>query len=193
MDRRLTQSISSLARTRCVGQFQRHSSPRAPAFEGSQSGGRWGRPGSFPVLYLGRPEQSVIVEAYRHLVDDVEGMRAELVGPRRLYTCRVDVNDVLDLTDPENQVAVGLSTDDLYSPPDIERYENCQNVAHAAHQLGFHAILAPAATRLGETLAVFPRLLTPRELPVPVGDPMLWQGLPPDPRRLRVVPNDNVG
>ena len=49
----------------------------------SSAGGRWGPPRAYAVLYLGRPEASVIAEAYRSLVDGVEGMRPELVGPRR--------------------------------------------------------------------------------------------------------------
>jgi hypothetical protein len=42
------------------------------------------------VLYLGRPDTSVIAEAYRSLVDAVEGMRPELLGPRRFVTVDVD-------------------------------------------------------------------------------------------------------
>lgn len=193
MDRRLVQRIAGLQRSRCSGRFQRHSSPRVPAFEGSSAGGRWGRTGSFPVLYLGRPEASVVVEAYRHLVDEIEGMRPELVGPRKLHTCDVDVGEVLDLTIAEQRLAAGLTDNDIYSDPDDALYANCQDVAQAAHQLGFHGILAPAATRLGQTLALFPRRLAANEMPVPVGEPITWQGLPPDPRRLRVISSDDAG
>jgi hypothetical protein len=41
------------------------------ALAGRVAMGRWGTAGGYPVLYLGRPEDSVVVEAYRHLIDPV--------------------------------------------------------------------------------------------------------------------------
>jgi hypothetical protein len=55
-----------------------------------------------------------------------------------------------------------------------------------AHQLGLHGIIAPAATGLGETLALFERHLPATELPVVVDEEII-DGLPADPRRLRLV------
>lgn len=52
------------------------------------------------MLYVGRPTASVTIEAYRHLVDDVEGMTADKVGPRTLWTCQIAVSNVLDLREP---------------------------------------------------------------------------------------------
>jgi hypothetical protein len=80
----------------------------------------------------------VIVEAYRALVDGVEGMRPELVGPRRLFTVQVDVDNLLDLRPPEHQAAVGLDDDALSGP-----WGPCQRVGAAAHQLGWHGVIAP--------------------------------------------------
>lgn len=113
-------------------------------------GGRWGPEHGFPVINLGQPVPSVIVEAYRRLVDPVEGMRGELVGPRVLLTVEVDVDQLLDLRDPTHLAAVGLDDDALRGP-----WPPCVRVARAAHQLGLHGILAPAATELGITLALF--------------------------------------
>jgi hypothetical protein len=124
------------------------------------------------------------VEAYRHLVDPFEGMTGEMVRPRRLLVVDVGVSDVLDLRDPAAATSVGLSEADLLSP--IGEYEPCWRVARAAHQLGLHGILAPAATGLGETLAIFEEHLTPAELPRLVGEEV-WDALPADPRRLRAV------
>jgi hypothetical protein len=55
------------------GVWQRHAPARyaAGALEGRRATSRWGRADGFPVLYLGRPLDSVIVEAYRHLVNPV--------------------------------------------------------------------------------------------------------------------------
>src|SRR5687768_9010700 len=65
---------------------------------------------------LGRPETSVIVEAYRSLVDGVEGMRPELVGPRRFFTVDVDVTNLFDLRVSEHRDAVALDLDALRGP-----------------------------------------------------------------------------
>jgi len=51
----------------------------------------------------------VIVEAYRHLVETVEGMRPHMVGPRHLITCEVKVTKVLDLREGASRDAVGLT------------------------------------------------------------------------------------
>lgn len=151
MPRELAVAIASAPRIHVAGQFQRHFSPKSRGLTGSTSGGRWGPPRAFSVLYLGRPRNSIVVEAYRHLVDPfaAEGMTGDMISPRRLLTCEVDVTDVLDLTSDEGQAAVGLEDDDLASP--VGEWGPCQHVARVAHQLGVHGILAPAATRMGET------------------------------------------
>ncbi len=135
-----------------------------------------GPAGRLLVLYLGRPRESVVGEAYRHLVDDVEGMTGDLVGPRRLFTCEVQVTKVLDLREPDSRNAVGLDLDDLSGP-----YAPCQRIGQAAHQLELHGVIAPAATRLGVTLALFERHLPESELPRLVHQEA-WASLPPDPR-----------
>ena len=105
--------------------------------------------------------------------------------PRRFYTVTVDVDAVLDLTNPHNVAAVGLSAADLRS--EVDDYAACQRVAAAAHQLELHAVLAPSATGLGETLALFRERITLREMPV-VRTEETWNTLPADPRQLRAVP-----
>ncbi|MQA73752.1 MAG: RES domain-containing protein [Solirubrobacterales bacterium] len=154
--------------------FQRHQSLRQPPLAGSTRGGRWGQPRAFPVLYLGRPRESVIAEAYRHLVDPVEGMRPELVPPRLLLSVGVRLERVADLRKAAALDAVGLDAGSLAGP-----YEPCQRVAAAAHGAGVQAILAPSASGLGETLAVF----TDRRVGVELLDEEIWAQLPPDPRR----------
>lgn len=145
-----SQRVASAPIAEVRATFQRHVSPRVRTLAGTAAGGRWGFPGSYSVLYLGRPKDSVVVEAYRHLVDDIEGMTGDLVGPRRLLTCRVEVTNLLDLRDPAGRHAVGLTAEELVGP-----WEPCQRIGQAAHQLGLHGVIAPAATQLGETLALF--------------------------------------
>lgn len=167
------------------GTWQRHVAARFvdTGLTGRSANGRWGTEGSFPVLYLGRPTDSVAVEAYRHLVDPVVADNAQpQIRPRVLITCNVSATEILDLRSSNNRVLAGLSLNQLQSETsDKAAYAACQNISAAAHQLGYHGIIAPAATQLGETLALFTDLLPAKERPVLLNTEM-WVQLPPDPR-----------
>ncbi|MYH74052.1 MAG: RES family NAD+ phosphorylase, partial [Acidimicrobiales bacterium] len=156
-------------------------SPRIRTLAGSASGGRWGPRGEFEVLYLGRPTDSVVIEAYRHLVDvDLDGrLTAAMVGPRNLITCRVRLGRVLDLRDPAALCRAGLTTADLRTP--VGDYDACQQVGRAAHQLGLDGIIAPAASSTGETLAVFTQHTRPT-VSLEIETVERWENLPRDPR-----------
>jgi RES domain len=180
-------AIADLEPTAVDGRFERHSSLRWEELTASSAGGRWGAPGAFEVLYLGRPRDSVVVEAYRHLVDDELDEAQELASrvlERRVVTCEVDVQNILDLRPDAARHAVELADSDLYS--DVGDWSKCQAVGAAAHQLGLAGIVAPAATRLGETLALYPTNLQIDQWPTVVARE-IWHGLPADPRRLRLA------
>lgn len=190
--RDLAAQVARLPRVALDDFFYRHVKPGYHSLEGSLAGGRWGPPHAFPVLYLSHPEESAVIEAYRWLVDDVEGMRPELVGPRDLLTCRVTVSQVVDLRDVSSQEALGLTTEVLHSPADDpDAYSPCQTVGRAAHQLELHGILAPAAGGMqGETLALYPRNLPMPEIPE-LTSVETWPQLPHDPRVLRGVEDED--
>ena len=188
--RDLLAALSALEPTRVTGTFERHMSLRWDDLRASAAGGRWGAPRTFEVLYLGRPPSSVIVEAYRHLVEDEldapEELRASVLE-RRLVRYAVDVPNIVDLRPPATQQALALSHAELISP--VGDYKTCQATGAAAHQLGLAGILAPAATGLGETLALYPTNLPVDRWPEVVSRD-IWHGLPPDPRRLRAVEDE---
>ena len=181
MDRNLANAVARCGTVTLEGTFYRHASPSMKPTVGSNAGGRWGRTGAYPVLYLGRPRESVTVEAYRHLVDPFEGMTGAMVGPRNFYTYDVSLYEILDLTVLDHLKAVGLHHTDLTGA-----YDNCQAVGAAAHQLGLHGILCPAATDLGETLSIFMTHISDAELPEVV-DQIVWDSLPADPRKFRLI------
>ena len=198
----LASRLASVAQTTEVGVWQRHAAARTArhALDGRVGDARWGTRNGFPVLYLGRPEASVIVEAYRHLVDPVDvddaADREALIDnlmPRVLVTVEVNVGQLLDLRSASARSLAGLTMQDLTSETfDRVAYARCQEVAMVAHQLGRRGIVAPAATGVGETLALFTDLLGPSEVPVRTGADQPWSRLPQDPRtaaepRLRVV------
>lgn len=181
-----------------TGSWERHLPARFRdrAMEGRAAYSRWGRDPGFPILYLGRPTDSVVVEAYRHLVDPVENpdIRNQL-APRVLVTAEVSVTEILDLRTSRGRVELGLTLSQIQSATnDRDAYEACQEVAAAAHQQGFHGLVTPAATSLGETLALFSNRLPDNQLPTVIYE-TFWEQLPDDPRaqdvpRLRVVRED---
>ncbi len=128
-----------------------------------------------------------MIEAYRHLVDDelddAQTLAASVLE-RRIVTCEVDVPNVLDLRPSSAQTVLALTDAQLFS--DVGDYAACQAVGAAAHQLGLTGLIAPAATRLGETLALFPTNLPIEHWPEVIARD-IWHGLPADPRRLRLV------
>lgn len=188
----LAQRVNRAQRAEISGVWQRHTSPKyvGTALDGYVARGRWGSPNGFPVLYLGKPTDSVVVEAYRHFIDPVVDGTPPLI-PRILITCEVTVSDVLDLRKSAARVDLDLPMDVLTSNTwDKDAYRRCQEVAAVAHQLGLHGVIAPAATELGETLALFTDHLPAQERPRLI-ETDHWSDLPPDPRssrpRLRLV------
>lgn len=193
----LANALSQAPTTAVEGTWYRHVPIRYAndALQGHAADGRWSRREGFPVIYLGRPQGSVVVEAYRHLVDpilDAPPDFARMLAPRSLITCTVQLSRVLDLRSAGARLTVGLSPAELQSATtDEDAYDACRAVAAAAHQLGLHGLIAPAATNLGETLVVFPRNSPEEERPQEVARET-WDTLPADPRggpkgRLRIV------
>jgi hypothetical protein len=185
--RDLLATIADIDPIRVQGTFERHTSLRWEELKPSAAGGRWGQRRAYEVLYLGRPRDSVVIEAYRHLVDDElddTGALAASVLERRIVTCKVDVPNVLDLRASCARTALSVTDAQLLS--DVGDYTACQAIGAAAHQLGLAGLLAPAASRRGETLALFPANLPAKCWPK-VTKRNIWRGLPPDPRRLRLV------
>lgn len=180
-----------------TGTWQRHlpARHRDRPLEGRAAYSRWGRKLGFPILYLGSPTASVVVEAYRHLVDPVDNpdLREQL-APRVLVTVEVDATDILDLRTAAARFELGLTPSQLHSPTeDRQAYAACQEVAAAAHQHGFHGLIAPAATELGETLALFTNNLPETEMPTLIQS-VAWDQLPDDPRaknRFRLIRGDS--
>lgn len=178
--------VAACPRAEVDGVWQRHVAARhaAQALDGRQGTGRWSTKNGFPVLYLGRPTDSVIVEAYRHLVDPVqdENMLAHL-EPRALVTCTVGYADLLDLREAASRMQLDLPFEVLRSATsDRAAYARCQEVAQVAHQMGLSGIIAPAATEMGETLALFTDV-TGFQRPTRSAPDTAWDQLPADPRQ----------
>ncbi len=132
--------VAAGAVTTIDGVWQRHvAAPfAASALQGRRGYGRWGTREGFPVLYLGRPLDSVVIEAYRHLIDPVEdeqqaALLAEQLQTRVLVTATLHVSDLLDLRHTGTRAQLGLTLDVLQSgTQDRQAYQACQQVAQVA-------------------------------------------------------------
>jgi len=63
------------------------------------------------------PRESVVVEAYRHLVDDeldLPGELAAAVIERRVLTCELRVDNILDLRSQKARTTVDIADNDLF-------------------------------------------------------------------------------
>ncbi len=183
----LAARLSTASPVNVAGTWQRHvPAPHvATGLQGRSAVGRWGTAGGHAVLYLGKPTDSVTVEAYRHLIDPVvvDGGPAPSIKPRVLITCDVSVTSILDLRSPATLALSGLTLKQLQSDTsDKAAYAACQDVSTAAYQLKLHGLVTPAATKLGETLVLFTDLLPAKEHPVGTSEEP-WDELPPDPRK----------
>jgi RES domain len=180
--------VAACPRADVGGTWQRHVAARygVQALDGRRGTGRWSTKDGFPVLYLGRPTNSVIVEAYRRLVDPVEDERMLAhLEPRALVTCTVAVTDLLDLREATSRMQLDLPFDILHSPTsDRDAYARCQAVAQVAHQIGLNGIVTPAATGLGYTLALFTDILPAEQRPTRCAPDIAWDRLPADPRHI---------
>jgi hypothetical protein len=140
------------------GTWQRHIPAKylANALAGRSATGRWGTEGGFPLLYLGRPTDSVVVEAYRHLIDPIADDPVPPISPRALIACDVSVSTILDLRSAANRVSANLTMEQLQSDTrDRAAYSACQNAAAAA-QLWTELPPDPRKPGTGRHLRVVP-------------------------------------
>lgn len=109
--------------------------------------GRYHRPGSLNVCYLSDRETAAWAEYFRHTAG--LGVAAAEVR-RRVGRLRVELDAVLDLTDPDVRRSVGVSSGQLVG----EDHAGCQDLALSAAAAGFHGILAPSAALPGRRMLV---------------------------------------
>lgn len=152
----LADAVASAPRRRLTGSYWHQGATRhllTSCADPALGPGRYHRTGEPGVWYASNREQGAWAELFRHFVD--EGVDPFEVR-RRVGRVSVDLL-VLDLTDKATRSHLGVDEADLVS-------DDCaitQNIACAARDAGFDAVLAPAAALPGcETLAVFVNALS---------------------------------
>jgi len=123
-------------------------------------GGRFNPPHSFPVLYLCMTRPCVVAELTRQA--QRQGLGVADLLPRELWEVTVELDAVLDLSDPKVCAALGLDPIDLVR----EDHALTREIGEAAYEHHFQAIRSDSATGVDEILAVFPENLGGRVLEV---------------------------
>ncbi len=116
-------------------------------------GGRFNPPHSFPVLYLCLTKPCVVAELTKRA--ERQSLNLADLLPRELWQIDADLDNVLDLTDPEVLAELGLVADDLVR----EDHQFTREIGEAAHEHGFQAIRSNSATAVDQVIAIFPERL----------------------------------
>lgn len=113
-------------------------------------GGRWNVRGAFGAIYTSLTQDTARAELRR--TAQRRGLQPSDLAPRELVLLRVKLRKVLNLTDPETLGKLGLTRDDLTQ----DSWSRTQEIARAAWEAGFEAVLVPSATGAERNLVVFP-------------------------------------
>ncbi|MCA9829971.1 MAG: RES family NAD+ phosphorylase [Dehalococcoidia bacterium] len=156
-------SIDSLDPAFWSGVAYRHTARTVPPLSAAGAkafGGRWNPRDLFGAVYLAVPVEAAVEEFRRMAEGQARGAASFL--PRDLHTVRVQPIQVLDLTNPTTVASLGLTYEELT----MEGRSLCQEIAQAAHFLGYQGIIAPSATGTGDVIAVFDDRISLMELEV---------------------------
>lgn len=148
--------LAAVPRTSLATTAVRHVSPRYDPRSGEGArinGGRFNPPGSFPALYLCETRPCAVAELARLGMRHVVGVEGLL--PRMLYEYRLELHQVLDLTDEQVRDAIGISVETLTG----DDWSVCQIIGTEAHASGDQAVRTYSATGVDHVLVVFPELL----------------------------------
>lgn len=124
------------------GTVYRHMFGPHPPARGNTAGARWNAPG-LEAIYTSRERETALAEAEYSISMQPLRPRAR----RTMYTIRVSLKHVLDLTAPRLLAELGI-TDDVLSGTD---HGSCRTIGGAVHWLGHDGLFVPSARRQGGT------------------------------------------
>lgn len=120
----------------------RHMFGAHPPARSNITGARWNAPG-LDAIYTSCERETALAEAEYYIA--LQPLRPK--ARRVLYTIRVSVSSVIDLTAPGLLAGLGISADVLSGPD----HEPCRVIGSAVTWLGHDGLLVPSARRAGGT------------------------------------------
>jgi RES domain-containing protein len=146
-------AVASLPRISYRGYAFRHMAPHFDPRSGEgakKQGGRFNPPGSFATLYLAQALATAAAELFR--LGKLYFVGAEGLLPRDVYRYSLDLQDVIDLTNPGNEESLGVNRTELTG----DNRDVTQLLGSSAFSLGAQAIICySAADRNGLVIALF--------------------------------------
>jgi len=124
------------------GTVYRHMFGSHPPARGNTTGARWNEP-PLEAIYTSCERETALAEAEYYLAAYPVRPKARRV----LYTIRVSLRDVLDLTAPGLLDRLGITATILQG----DDHSPCRVIGNAASWLGHDGLLVPSARRVGGT------------------------------------------
>jgi RES domain-containing protein len=151
-DRTLLEELEKLSAAPWEGLVFRHMFGEAPPDRENRRGARWNPP-EVPAIYTSIHRDVALAEAEYQI-------RNQPIRPwarRVLYHINVRLSSVLDLTDKQSLLRVGITDDKLLSLD----HSSCQLVGGAVNWLGHDGLLVLSARAQGLNLIIYPNQQTP--------------------------------
>lgn len=146
-DRELLGRLDELRADRWEGAVFRHMFGDYPPERENQRGARW-NPAETPAIYASLTREVALAEADFQI--SLQPVRPRAM--RTIYTIRVVLSSVIDLSDRTRLTALGVSAEDLAALD----HGACQRVGGAIAWLGHDGLLVPSARADGVNLVIFP-------------------------------------
>lgn len=134
--------LQSAATSAWSGTVYRHMFGSNPPSRSNTEGARWNDAG-LEAIYTSCERDTALAEAEYYI--DMQPLRPR--AKRTLYTVRVSLKNVLDLTDASLLLRLGITDTHLASAD----HSPCRTIAGAVNWLGHDGVLVPSARRRGGT------------------------------------------
>ena len=126
------------------------------------TGGRYNFKGAFEVLYLAENATTTLLEV-QFAASSGGRFRAEPKDPYVIFSITFELQQLVDLHNPENLAKLGLTSGDLQQPWRLKQARRervlTQEVGAALLELRYEGFKYPSATNGTANLAVFPKNL----------------------------------
>jgi RES domain-containing protein len=146
-DRELLDRLDGLRADRWEGKVFRHMFGEYPPERENQRGARWNPPET-PAIYTSLTREVALAEADFQI--SLQPLRPR--SARTIYTIRIALSSVIDLSDRVRLAGLGLSGEILASLD----HGACQIIGGAIAWLGHDGLLVPSARADGTNLVIFP-------------------------------------